>query len=586
MDVRFAMVYDAILQRLVVSQDGTPVSSYSQFARCNGQPFLSWYKKLPQYCFFEANNSYTVTLESSPVFAEILNRIFLKDVNCHGVQIKKEIVLESHRMRWADELLEASGLSAPAICVPVCVQCQDVRFALSPIFVQMDVSGITWCLPGLKRLEITLQLGNTQSSSAVILARETGVAALSKGKHPAVVAVHFGGQGFTFIQEEQGVFLFSCCPDNLAEFLKEWVLSFYLSPILVQLQQRLSKVQCWNGIDAELANAKRELLTARKPYMQLNIPSEIELHRTGTFSFIKLPEDMHCRAHPNHPDIALLGKGNIIKPQREGTASFTVTVQDHPELSVTQSTTVYCYIEVTQIQLTASKSVVQEGERLKINCVFHPTGSHNTGLAQWIMLPDTILRPESNGIFLALKPGCCSIQVTVGVVTETISVTVLAKPTGVDFDQSDVVVKLGDTSQYIRVNILPLGSLGGQVQYRVSDTNILQIDTKTGQLIPLAEGNVIVTADLTNQGVLVDSTSCHVTVLPPKDIVTPDSALILLILSFLAVAMLYETPYRVIPSIAAVFSAIWYAIRKKITVVTVLSVILSLILCAVLFGNF
>lgn len=585
MDVRFDMVYDTICQRLVVSQDGNPVSSYSQFSRCNGQPFLNWYKKLPQYCFFEANNSYTVTLESSPVFVEILSSIFLKDINCHGVRIKKEIILESHRMRWADELLEASGFSVPAICVPVCVQCQNVRFSASPIFVQMDVSGKTWCIPGLRRLEITLQLGNTESPAVAILTDEAEVAALSKGSYPAVVAILFGEQEFAFIQEEQGVFLFSCCSNYLAEFLKEWVLSFYLSPVLAQLQQRLSGVQCWNGIDAELANAKRELLTARKPYMQLKLPSKIELHSTEKFSFAKLPEDMHCKAHSNHPDIALLEKGNIIKPQCEGMASFTVTVQDHPELSITQSTIVYRYIEVTQIQLSVSKSVVQEGERLTINSVFYPAGAHNVGQARWTMLPDTILRPESNGVFQAVKQGCCSIRITVGTVTETISVTVLAKPRGISFDQSDVAVKLGDTSQYIRVNILPIGSQGGQVQYRISDTNILQINTKTGQMIPLAEGNVIVTADLMNHGALIDSANCHVTVLPPKDIVTPDSALIILILSLLAVIVLYTTPYWVIPGIAAISSAIWYAIRKKSTVVTVLSIIFSLILCALLFGN-
>lgn len=585
MDVRFDMVYDAILQRLVVLQNGNPVSSYSQFARCNGQPFLNWYKKLPQYCFSEANNSYTVTLESSPVFTKILNRIFLKDVNCHGVQIKEEIVSESHRMQWADELLVASGFSIPAICIPVCIQCQGVRLAMSPLLVQMDASGTTWCFPGLRRLEITLRLENTQSPAAVILAGEAGLAALSKGSYPAVVAILFGGQEFAFIREEHGVFLFSCCPDNLAEFLREWVLAFFLPPMLVQLQQRLSGFQRWNGIDTELANAKRELLTARKPYMQLKIPSKIELHRTGTFSFVKLPEDMHCRAHPNHPDIALLGKGNIIKPQREGTASFTVTVQDHPEFSVTQSTTVYRYIEVTKIQLIASKSVVREGERLTVNSVFYPAGAHNAGQARWTISPDTILKPEPNGIFLALKPGCCRIRIAVGTVTETISVTVLAKPIGVDFDRSDVAVKLGDTSQCIQVNILPIGSQGGQVQYRVSDTNILQIDTKNGQLIPLAEGDVIVTADLMDHGVLVDSTNCHVTVLPSKDIVTPDNVLILLILSLLTAAMLYATPYWIIPGIVAVFSVIWYAIRKKNTVITVFSIILSLIFCAMLFGN-
>lgn len=586
MDVRFDMVYDAILQRLAVSQNGTPVSSYSQFARCSGQPFLNWYEKLPQYCLFEANSGYTVTLESSPIFVKILRRIFEKDPNCHGVRIKTRIISESHRMRWADELLEASGLSVPPICVPVSVRRRDVRLTLSPLLAQMDALGAVWCFPDLKRLEIILRVGDTASPAASILAGEQGLVSLSQGNYPAAAAILPEGQEITFIREENGVFLFRCRPDELAEFLKEWVLSFFLSPVLVQLQQRLSGFRRWNGIDAELADAKRKLLTAGEPYMRLEVPSRIELRTTGMFSFVKLPEDMRCKAYSNHPDIAQLGNGNVIKPLREGIASVTVAVRDHPEFSVTQSTTVYRFIEVARIQLSVSKNVVREGERLTVSSVFYPVGAHNTGQARWTVSPDAMLKPEPNGSFLALKPGRCSIRVTVGAVSEEVSVTIVARPTSVDFDQNDIAVKLGDTSQCVRISILPAGSQGGQVQYRISDPSILKIDSRNGQLLPIAEGDVIVTADLMDRGALVDSASCHVTVLPPKDIVTPDSVLIFLILSLLATAAFYTTPYRCLPGAASIVCAVWYAIRKKNKMVTVLSVILSLILCVLLFVTF
>ena len=585
MDVRFDIIYDVILQRLIVSQNGNPVSSYSQFARCSGQPFLNWYQKLPQYCFSEANNSYTVALESGLVFAEILRKTFLADSNCRKVQLTETIISASHRMRWADELLEASGFSMLPIRVPVAVQDRNVRLASSPVLAQMDASGTTWCVPSLKKLDITLRLENGTAPAAVILSDEKGLEALPAGNYPAVAAILPRGQEPAFMREVNGVFLFSCHPDHMAAFLLEWILSVFLPPALVQLQQRLSGFRNWNGMDAELADAKRKLLTAREPYLRLKVPSQIELHQTGTFSLVKLPEDMRCKARSDHPDIALLEQGNVIRPRREGTASFTVMVQGHPEFSVKQHTDVYRYTEVVRIQLTASRSVVREGERLMVNCAFHPPKAHNTGHARWDMSPGDLLKQEPNGVFLALRSGTCSIRVTVGAVTETLSVTILARPVGVDFDRRTLAVKLGDISQSLRVNLLPAGSQGGQVQYRISDPNILQIDTKNGQITPLAEGNAIITADLVDHGVLVDSATCCVTVLPPKDIVTPDSALLFLILSLLVTAMLYVTPYWGVPAIAAVFCAIWYAIRQKKTVITVLCVIFSLILCAVLFGN-
>ena len=581
---RFDIVYDSILQRLTVLQNGNLVSSYSQFAGCNGQPFFNWYDKLPQSCFSEANGRYAVTLESDSIFMEILRKTFLDDPNCYNIQIRKPIISISHRMRWADELLGCSNFSALSVCVPVSIRRRDVPLLASPILTRANAEGTIWRFSELNRLTITLQLGTSSFPAIASLSNGSEITRLSKGNYHAVAAILPTGKEIEFVREECGVFLFSCSPNHLPEFLKMWVLSLFLPAVLNRLQQELSDFHNWKGVDPKIANAKRQLLTAREPYMRLKLPPKIEIGRTGFFSFVKLPEDMRCKAHSNTPDIALLEQGNVIRPQREGLASFTVSVQDYPEFSVTEKTTVYRYIEVTRIQLSASKNVLREGERLTIHSAFHPSGADNIGEAQWIVSPGGILRPEPNGVFLALRSGSCNIRVTVGKVTESISVTVAPKPTGITFDRSDVTLRLGDNSQCVLVDILPIGSQGGQALYRVSDAAILQFNENNGQLTPLAEGDAIVTADLVYQGALMDSANCHVTILPPKDIITPNGSLIFLIAALLTLGMLYATPYRFIPGILSAIGVNWYCIRRKNAIIIALGVISSLILCALLLG--
>jgi len=375
---------------------------------------------------------------------------------------------------------------------------------------------------------------------------------------------------------------FFYCKNNLADYLRVWIEAVFIPPMVLQLYQNLANSKHWKGMDAELANVKRELLVARRPYMKLEIPSRIELNKTEVFSLIKFPEDMHCKARSNNPDIALLDIGNVIKPQREGLASFTVTVRDYPEFFVTQSTTIYRYTKVNRIQLTASKSTVTEGERVFVKSVFYPTGAHNIAQAKWTISPDSILKLESQGVFLALKSGHCKINVAIGSVTESVFITVLAKPIKVDFDRTDIFVKLGDNSQFVCANVFPMNSQGGLVRYRISDTSILDLNDRNGQLVPLAEGDAVITADLLNNGILIDSCSCHVTVLPPKNIVTPDSVLVFLFLSLLAVIFLYSTPFSFVHCLSAIVFSIWFSFRRKRAIVTVLCVALSLATCIVM----
>jgi hypothetical protein len=100
------------------------------------------------------------------------------------------------------------------------------------------------------------------------------------------------------------------------------------------------------------------------------------------------------------------------------------------------------------------------------------------------------------------------------------------------------------------------------VKYRISDIYILDIDSNNGQLKPKREGSVMVTAILSDQnGNLVDDCNCDVTVLPPVDVVTPDGALVLLLLSLIGAILLIRTNLRYLCGVTGLAGAIWYAIR-------------------------
>ena len=67
----------------------------------------------------------------------------------------------------------------------------------------------------------------------------------------------------------------------------------------------------------------------------------------------------------------------------------------------------------------------------------------------------------------------------------------------------------------------------------------LDFDANNGQIIPKREGNAVITAILLdNRGAIIDDCNCNVTILPPKDVITPDGALVLLIVSLIGSLLL------------------------------------------------
>lgn len=89
MEVEFRIQYDSINMKLSVIQNGKQMGVYSQFSRCNSQPFMNWCEKLPQYCFTEANSKYSIIFMGGVIFTEILKK-FLRQI------VTVFILLQSH----------------------------------------------------------------------------------------------------------------------------------------------------------------------------------------------------------------------------------------------------------------------------------------------------------------------------------------------------------------------------------------------------------------------------------------------------------------------------------------------------------
>lgn len=588
MAVKFEMQYDSIHTQLKVLQNGKQASSYSQFSRCNNQPFETWFDKLPQYCIIEANAEYSVIFTGGPVFTEIFRKIFSMDYMCKSFHIKSELITGFHRIRWANDLATLSSVSLPVVSVFINASTNSFNI-LDNSFSTKSLcnKGEYWIFADLQKLPIHLFFTNKldANTSITIVSTYKEYEELSNKQvtenSQAVIIIN--GNKFEFIEAHNNHFLFYCGQNSLLDFIRFWIHDFILPSYLISVFKKMSEICKWSGVDYEIANIKRNMLIQDEPYLELDVPSRIELNDIAHFRLKKFPEDISCIIRTNNPDIAMLGENFTIKPLQEGVVSIVVQVKEHQEFSVSQKINIYKYYEVQKIQMSVLNNPIMEGEQFQIKSAFYPTGAQNIQQASWSIFPQNCIQMLSPGVFMVKQAGVYTITQTVGSVSESITVTVHPRPTGIDFDLHILSIKLGDYNKHINLTIFPSSCKGGKVRYHVSDPNILDYDSNNGFIHPKSEGEAVITATLLDESnCILDESSCKIIITPPKEIITPDGVSVILIISIIGMLFLFATPFKYVFGVSSIMGLIWFAIRKRNTKVYLICTVIALLLIVLL----
>lgn len=587
MEINFRIEYNAMKSTLMVEQNGKPVSIYSQFSHCNNSPFWQWYKNISDYCFQEANGMYSVHFVGGLTLKTLLEKELSSQKGCTNFLYEPELILGIDRMYLLEDLLRYSQVRARKCDIEI--SCDDTQTRCLAEIKMLVGSSSSLQYLNLRELPIHLRLNNAAPNTSNIIVVSSvdeyyRIANAGSNSLPKLVIIVKNSK-LRFLDEVNSYFLFSCEIDEVKKLVTSWISDVLFPEYAVTTVRDLKHCRLWKSIDYYSAMKMIDILYSSVPYLNLSVTDNIELSSMGKFRLTKFPKDVPCRIYSNNANIALLGSGGTIKPIGEGSAEIVVEVKNHPSIRTSKRVTVYKYKTVKKIHLNATSTNVLVGDQITVKCELLPRDAHNKSLGKWDVFPTDSMKMLSNtqGVFQAIKPGRCEVVYSVGNVQERLSVLISAKPSSISFVNNTLSVKLLDTTQRITTVVYPQGT-NGIIKYKISNTNILDFDPNNGQIIPKREGNSVITAVLLdNDGTIIDDCNCIVTILPPKDVVTPDGALVLLIISLVGSLLLLKNEFQFLCGISGFIGAIWYSYKEKTKrgyiISAVLFVLIVLLIC-------
>ena len=568
MGIGFNIEYNTMKSTLSVEQNGKPVSRYSQFSRCNNTPFLQWYKNIADYCFQEANGMYSVHFNGGLILKSLLEKELCSQNGCTNFSYEEDIVKGIDRMHLLEELLRYSQLKVKKL--EIGISFDNTKKQCFEELKKLVGNTSTLQYSDLQELPIYLRIYNGLKSSSSISILSTmdeyqQLVSAGESNVPRLAIIINNGE-FRFLKEMRSYFLFLCEMSEVQTLIRSWISEILFPEYVVSIVRDLRNCRKWMGVDYQSAMKMIDIMYENTPYLDLSITDSIELSSTGRYHLTKYPRDIPCRMYSSNANIALLGNGGIIKPVGEGSAGIFVEVKDHPSIRTSKKVTVYKYKTVQKIQLSTTNTNVIVGEQITVKYDLFPVDAHNKAFGKWSVSPAGGLKMLSNtqGSFEAIKPGKCEIVYSVGNVQERLPILVSAKASSISFVEKSVSVKLFDMTKRITAVVHPQGAKGGVIKYKISNTSVLDFDANNGQIIPKREGNSVITAILLdNKGALIDDCNCNVTILPPKDVVTPDGALVLLIVSLIGSLLLLNNECQFLCGISGFIAAIWYSYKEK-----------------------
>lgn len=578
MSADFRIEWDASEAELKVWQDGQLVSPYSQFARCEGVGFSLVCDELPACCAAEANGPYAVEFHGGTLTSMALEAAFADDPACERFFAGKPPVEMSWRAGLCQRLTGHGGLVTLAchrgdaatggqLPWPSALPSPGQRIPLLGGAVDLLLSE-----EGIARCDVAFMAGLAGCEALARSVRaDLPVVAVISDAHELRIAGRFGP-----------VLAFQCPPDDELVFLEMVVAEFHLWKRLVAAQATLEAGA--SGLDRQ-DRARISMITRHEPYLELGLPARVALGSSPKLHFFKLPEDTPCEIRTEAPQVAGIASDLTLVPLAEGNVTIRAFPRGRPFSSVVAKTSVYRYVCVTSIDLVAQPSRLRVGECFSVSCTLRPTGAHNAGDQHWSVSPPGAATELTRGRYRTEQPGSCRIELRVGKVKRSVTVDVRARPSSVRLDRHDVSLRLGDNTQRVDFSVLPAGSLGGQVEYRVSDTTVFNVEAATGRILTRGEGNATLEVLLKDErGILIDRDACSLTILPVRDVVTPDGALVSLTCCSVGLLIFLSDPlFRWLFAGGIVASAVGFYLTRRTRMslsVCIVAIVLALLLTA------
>ena len=548
--MRIDIVFDRFRNKNTVKLGGNPVGEYSVFSRCDGKPFFSWFRNIPEYCRAEANETYNVVFRGGKLEAMMLEAVLKEDSQCRGFTYEKELISVENRMSWIRDL-------APYLKTDIkkTIRIDGPNADKNAAAVRSFITPFTGGL---------LRVSSDSLSPDIVFAKDRSrEPALSGSDKPVCLLVSSSGK-IRYISISGSCHVFSGSLNNIEDFLNQWLEETVYNDLF-----RLAEKSDLNSGNT-LLKKKQSMLCAYQPYVELQLSSsKIEMSETAQWNVIRLPENHPCTVETDRDDIIRLDEKSVLKPLKPGKANITVFSKIVPSLRDSREITVYRFYPVTGLTLSRPAGQIVKNQKVTISLKYAPSNAMNTSDIRWSVSPADILKPISTnarqGNFTAVKDGHCTVSVKAGHVTDQIAIDVMPSPEKIRLSTDDLKLKQGEQGVYLKYTILPANAVGGSVDYSFSNPSVAKVDQRTGEVIAYNEGICTVTATLMDSnGYAVEEDRCTITVLPPKDIYTPSLADAAALLGLLGVIVSGSNELIYLFEIIAVIASVWGVTHTKV----------------------
>ncbi len=543
MGVLFNISYNSVGSTLDVLQNGSPTSDYSLFARCNNQPFDVWFVNLPQYCYDESNSDYEVRFSGGKSYSTILEAVFRKDHRCTGFYTDEELVTNRYRAQTLERLCRHSGVKFGTINVKLAATDTNILDSIASCGSFTGKGSGRYCLRELPDLPLSISLTrDVMNADIAFVSSENEKRQINPNSRGACVIVT--SDELVFDEYFGGRFAFSCGSTHIIDFIHDWIFDFILPPVYKSAKETFANYSStWNGIDPDTARIMTRMLTSGVPYIELRVNDKMWVGECKPITVIKFPETLPCRLALNC-DNGVLSKtasGVSLRAEKQGVLNISLFPEKKPELKTQKTITLTQFVPVSKITMKLPQKLLTPGDSVNVIYMLSPAGAHNAGNIKW-SVSDTKVAHVSNGHLTAVSAGKCTLRLAIDMLLCELPVVVYDKPRDVFFSTDCLSVKLGKTAR-LTASVYPANSAYDHIEYTILNSSVLDYDVKTQTVLPRREGRTIIKARIVDSaGVRAAEGRCEVTILPPKDIITPDIWFVSMLVSIIAVFAAYEFP--------------------------------------------
>jgi len=174
----------------------------------------------------------------------------------------------------------------------------------------------------------------------------------------------------------------------------------------------------------------------------------------------------------------------------------------------------YGGIPVNNIEINENSLKMKKGETSQLTANITPNNAtYNSCI--WTSSDTSVVTVDQNGNLYAVEGGEATITVTPNDGMKTAICTVVVEKTveSVNLNKSEITMHEGEKDSTLQVIINPTDATNQNITWKTSNSNIVEVNQNTGELIAKGEGTAAITVEVEESG---KTSTCKVTVINPK----------------------------------------------------------------------